>query len=166
MVKKSCSPKDYPQFGALPEKIVQQKAASLADWIWGGSKNIPADRIEWYDSCVVKIIDLVERRRVYFHVYHERDMSEWNEVALYCFWIVKLQPFYEIKSKSRAAMEANETNARIAARMLYGMANRIRHKLGRNRITWPNIKNTIHAFRYRDISKESIMALLEALIEK
>jgi hypothetical protein len=166
MVKTSCSPEDYPQFGTLPKEIVAKKAKTLAEWIWGNNQSIPRDRLNWSDSCIIKIIDLVERRRVYFHVYHGIDMSEWNEIALYCFWIVKLQPFFEISSINKIARETNEINAIIAFRMLYSMANRIRCELGRERTKWSNRSNMIHSFRYRDISKESIMALFEVLIEK
>jgi hypothetical protein len=166
MVKISCSPEDYPQFGILPEEIIAKKISSLAKWIWGDNQNIPRDKLAWSDSCLLKIIDLVERRRVYFHVYHKIDMSEWNKIALYCFWIAKLQPFFEIQTANKMAREANEVNAIITVRILYSMANRIRSELGRERIKWTNRGNMIHAFRYRDMSKESIMALFEALIEK
>jgi len=166
MVKKSCQPEDYPQFGTLPKETVMQKIGKIADWVWGCSQSIPRDKLGLSDSCMLKIIDLVERRRVYFYVYHGIEMSEWNEVALYCFWIAKLQPFFEIPKANMAAREANNVNSIIAVRMLYSMANRIRLELGKDRIKLPNISNLIHSFRYRDISKESVMAILEVMIEK
>jgi len=167
MVKKSCLPDDYPQFGTLPKETVMQKISKLMDWIWNSnSQSIPRDKLGLSDSCMLKIIDLVERRRVYFHVYHGIEMSEWNEVALYCFWIAKLHPFFEIPKANMMAREANEVNSIIAVRMLYSMANRIRLELGRERIKLSNRSNMVHAFRYRDISKESIMAILEVMIEK
>jgi hypothetical protein len=72
----------------------------------------------------------------------------------------------KISSTNRIARETNEINAIIAFRMLYSMANRIRCELGRERTKWSNRSNMIHSFRYRDISKEGIMALFEVLIEK
>jgi len=166
MVKKSCLPEDYPQFGVLPKEIVMQKIGKIMDWIWGGSQSIPRDKLGLSDSCMLKIIDLVERRRVYFHVYHGIEMSEWNEVALYCFWIAKLHPFFEIPKSNMVAREANEINSIIAVRMLYSMANRIRLELGKERMKLSNRGNMVHALRYRDISKEGIMAILEVMIEK
>jgi hypothetical protein len=164
MVKTSCSPEDYPQFGVLPKEVVSEKISKLKEWIWSNEQSIPRDRLGLSNSCLLKIIDLVERRRVYFHVYHGIGMSEWNEIALYCFWISKLQPFFEIPPSNKIARESNEINAIIAVRTLYSMANRIRHELGNERVKWLNMGNMIHAFRYRDISKEAVMALFENLI--
>jgi len=57
-------------------------------------------------------------------------------------------------------------NATIAVRLLCRVANNIRAINGKERIEKLNIGNLIHSFRYRDISKESVMAILEVMIEK
>ena len=163
---KSCSPEDYPQFDKLSEETVREKAKKLIGWIWESDTAIPRDRLFVSDDCMSSIIDLVERRRVYFHVFHGIDMSEWNEAALYCFWIAKLQPFSEVPPPKAKARQANEVNATIAVRLLCRVANNIRGINGKERIERLNLSNLIHSFRYRDMSKESIMAILEVLIEK
>jgi len=163
---KSCEPNDYPQFGALSQKVIEEKSAKLKEWIWESDSEIPRNRLSISNDCVLNIIDLVERRRVYFHVFHGINMSEWNEIALYCFWITKLQPFFEIPPSNIKARPANEVNAILAVRMLYNTANKIRQNKGKDRIGLSCISNLAHAFRYRDLSKEAVMAIFEALIEK
>jgi len=163
---KSCNPADYPQFGRIDSKTIRDKAAKLIGWIWESESSIPRNRIFVSDDCLASIIDMVERRRVYFHVFHGINMSEWNEAALYCFWIIKLQPFAEVSPPNVKARQSNEVNATIAVRLLCRVANNIRGINGKERIEKLNISNLIHSFRYRDISKESIMAILEVMIEK
>ena len=165
MVKESYKPSDYPQFGKLPKEVIKENAEKLKKWIWEDEKGIPRDKLSVSKECILKIIELVERRRVYFHVFHRIDMSEWNEIALYCFWIVKLQPFSEVLPPNMAGKPAYKVNALIAVRMLQNVVNKIRKKEGKEKAGL-SIENLIHAFCYRDISKESFMALFEAFIEK
>jgi len=161
---KSCKPEDYPQFDKLSSEVIHEKVEKLKSWIWNDDSEIPKNKLYVSEDCILNIIDLVERRRVYFHVFHGIDMSEWNEAALYCFWIVKLHPFFEIPSQNIKTRSANEVNALIAARMLFNAVNRIRHNQGKERTKRMNAGNLIHSFRYRDISKEAIMVLFENLI--
>jgi len=163
---KTCNPSEYPQFGTLSDQKLKEKAAQLFGWIWENETDIPRDRLFMSSDCMTNIIDLVERRRVYFHVFHGLEMSEWNEAALYCFWIAKLQPFADVPAPNSKARQSNDVNASIAVRLLCRVANKLRSKKGKARIENLNISNLIHSFRFRDISKESVMALLEVLIEK
>jgi hypothetical protein len=163
---KSCEPNDYPQFGRLPSETIKRKIAMLESWIWKSKAEIPRNKLAVTESCILNIIDLVERRRVYFHVFHGVNMSEWNEIALYCFWIAKLHPFFEVLPSGKTARAANEINAIIAVRLLYNSVNKIRRSKGKGSVGNPCVSNFIHSFRYRDMSKESIMAMFEALIAK
>jgi hypothetical protein len=158
MVKSSCDPNEYPRFGFLSEEKIAEKSSLLSTWIWENSK-IPKGKLLQSDDCIRRIIDLVERRRVYFHVFHGIDMSEWNEASLYCFWIAKLHPYLS------EGKQLPETNSIIAVRLLYNTVNKFRKRNGKSSVGHPCITNLIHAFTYRDISKESVMAIFETLIE-
>ena len=132
----------------------------MEKWIWensGMSKNIA-----FHHSTITKIIDLVERRRVYFYIYHGVDMSEWNEIALYCFWINKLKPFYAIAGSNgkvdNPLWTSDYLNATIAVRLLRNTVKRMSGKL------YMNIGNLHHSFRYRDLSKECIMSVIESFL--
>ncbi len=104
--KLSNKPEDFPKFEPLSKEIIAEKALNLRTWIWDNESDIPKGRLAVSNECVIDIIDLVEKRRVYFHIFHGIEMSEWNEAALYCFWILKLQPFYEIPQKGRVNNQA------------------------------------------------------------
>jgi hypothetical protein len=164
MVVESCSPEDYPKFGKLHNETMMEKAKKLIGWIWENESSMPRNRLSVSNECMASIIDLVERRRIYFHVFHGINMSEWNEIALYCFWIAKLHPFLEVPPLNAKARQINEVNAVIAVRTLYNAVNKIRQGQGKERLKRMNISNLIHAFRYRDISKEAVMAIFENLI--
>ena len=109
-----------------------------------------------------EIFTRVEQRRVYFHIYYGGDqLGERNECALICFWILKLMPF------KHDTIPNSTLNVQIAytffINMLYYEAahSKIKRKV--------NIKSdllfrTLYAFKYRDLSKEAIMALAESLL--
>jgi hypothetical protein len=107
-----------------------------------------------------EIITRVEKRRVYFHIYYDKlRMGELNEGALICFWILKLMPF-------RHATISNSTlNTKIAytffVRVLSFVAAETNKKVNVNKLLTDNL---LYAFKYRDLSKEAIMALAEGLL--
>jgi hypothetical protein len=62
---------------------------------------------------MLEIIERVEKRRVYFHVFYDGcKMGELNEGALFCYWILKLQPFFY------TGMDSNMLNAKISLCLL------------------------------------------------
>jgi len=109
------------------------------------------------------IIDRVDKRKVYFRVFYDKvkeGMSERNEAALYCFWVLKLAPFFDNTCPN------TEININFAAWLLLAS---IKHSCSKDGITinLPDkyVSNLKYAFRFRDISKESIMALAETVYE-
>jgi Glu-tRNA(Gln) amidotransferase subunit E-like FAD-binding protein len=162
----SCDPSDYPRFGKLSEKTIKEKAGKLLKWLWDSDTDIPRNRLSVSDDCIENIIDLVERRRVYLYVFHGIEMSEWNEIALYCFWINKLHPFFEIPQSKKIAIQVNDINARIAVRMLRHTIARIRRANNKPKIGYVNLNNLLHTFRFRDLSKEAVMSIFESLLDK
>jgi len=110
-------------------------------------------------SVVSEICDRIEKRRIYFHVFYNGcKMGELNEGSLMCFWILKLMPF------SHSCISANELNARIALHLFYRMLLYVA-KNKQKRINHTSLNNELlYAFRYRDLSKEAIMALAESLL--
>jgi hypothetical protein len=117
-----------------------------------------------------EIIDMVERRRVYFHVFHldedgnPMEMGELNEACLYCFWILKRYPFFDASDPER------DVNLILAYELFkYGVsftAIKQRGRGGNENVNFrPHIeKHLEHAFKFRDLSKEALMALAESLI--
>ncbi|GHT37606.1 hypothetical protein FACS189427_10760 [Planctomycetales bacterium] len=112
-----------------------------------------------YDD-LIEIVDRVEKRKIYFHIFHNAmKMGELNEMALYCFWVLKLCPF------SCVSMQGSAVNS-LAATILFTVSV---EKMAKKKnmsctITKSSIQSLYYVFRYRDLSKESIMALAESYI--
>lgn len=109
------------------------------------------------------IIDRVDKRKVYFRVFYDKvkeGMSERNEAALYCFWILKLAPFFD-NTDPDVEVNVNFAAFFLLASVKYGLS-----KIG-IKASLPDkyVTDLKYAFRFRDISKESIMALAETMYE-
>ena len=62
------------------------------------------------------MLNRVEMRRIYFHVFHNgMDMGELNGGCLLCFWILKLMPFQHKTLSTRI------TNVKIAMCLFLNM---------------------------------------------
>jgi hypothetical protein len=108
---------------------------------------------------LLEIIERVEKRNVYFHIFHDIVMSEQNEAALYCFWILKLSPFFD------GANPNSHINALFAAFLFLRMVGRVGRRKGRViTVDRKYVQNLFYAFWYRDISKEAIMLAAETLL--
>lgn len=169
---KLTNPDNFPAFGKLSRDDLRRKYDELLDMIVEVfKKRYPKeafpksgdilDKLRWDESTIYKIVDLVERRRVYFRIYHHEtayDMGELNEICLQCFWILKLSPF-------RVENCISGTNVFFAS-LLFAHAIRLTaSKKGKVVRFGEHIAQHInHAFKYRDLSKEAIMALAEGLI--
>jgi hypothetical protein len=107
-----------------------------------------------------EVIERVEKRRVYFHIFYEGcKMGEMNEVSLICFWILKLMPFYSSK------MSNLELNAKIAVHIFTNMLAFVQKRMNKKaNINKQLLNDLYYAFRYRDLSKEAIMLIAEGLL--
>jgi hypothetical protein len=109
-----------------------------------------------------QILEQIEKRRVYFHIFNEYDMGELDESVLMSFWIVKLQPFFTVNNN----IPSNELNAKIAIFLLNKTLSFVATKTEKqNRITGKVVQDLYYSFRFRDISKESLILLAESLIQ-
>jgi hypothetical protein len=109
---------------------------------------------------MTEIIERVEKRRIYFHIFHDKcKMGELNEASLICFWMLKLCPF------SCSDIDTNELNAKIALCFLTNIVYYYQIKAtGRKfSISQQLLKEAYYAFRFRDLSKEAIMLLATSL---
>lgn len=111
------------------------------------------------EKVLFDIIERVEKRRVYFRVFHGITISEQNETSLYCFWIAKLAPFVDRKNPD------HPVNALFASFLFLRMIDEICYKTRRPvAIDRQYAENLVYAFIYRDLSKEAIMAMAEAML--
>jgi len=109
-----------------------------------------------------QIINMVEKRRVYFRVFHKSmEMGELNEACLICFWILKLYPFFDAKDPD------NNVNRSFAIKIFLDAIEYTAAKLEcKTNLNEDIINHLNYAFTFRDLSKEALMAIAESLINR
>ena len=147
-------PEEFPQFTILSEQAINERTQRLAKYMSSIPQILKISDIQVNPKSIAQIIDRVEKRRIYFHIFHEgMKMGELNEFSLYCFWILKLCPF------KHSSIDNAELNAKISLRLfidvVYSVASRQNKKAN---MESKIIQAIYYSFRYRDLSKESIMS--------
>ncbi len=155
--------KDYPKYEKINEN---QKLKMVEEFIryLGNFREILGENKEDVYICDYTMFEIIERvwkRKIYFQVFHNvNGLNELKETSLYCFWILKLQPFSWINYKP-----SYELNALIALWLftngLKFYAAKVRKKVNLSKNI---IENLYYSFRFRDLSKEAIMDLAESMI--
>jgi len=153
---------DFPIFTSLDKQTVKNMMVKMANYLFNISDIIKIDhnKITTAMDVMYEIIERIEKRRIYFHIYYSGcKMGELNEGALMCFWILKLTPF------NYSGISNNVLNAKIALCLFLNMIHYQVQKENKVLNITENIINDIYyAFRFRDLSKEAIMILAESLI--
>jgi hypothetical protein len=158
-------PDDFPQFTPPAPSMAEAWMVKLKAYFHNivsalGIQN-PSE-VKYNRNIFYEIFNRVEKRRVYFHIYHGMEMGEINEGALICFWILKLMPF------RMRGMSISLLNTKMAyiffVNLLHYVANK-ETKAGKKlnvNIKKKLMDGLLYAFQYRDLSKEAIMALAES----
>jgi hypothetical protein len=163
-IDKSNIPENFPKFLPLESSVIRNMIDTMIPKLLQnmvtvlGIEDQPEISID-YDT-MSEIISRVEKRRVYFHIYYNGvRMGELNEASLICFWILKLMPF------KHATISNTTLNTKIAytffLNVLFYVAAKSDKKVN---VREPVLDQLLYAFRYRDLSKEAIMALAESLL--
>jgi len=147
----------------------------VKDAIGTESKNISLESINNDRSLIREIISRVEKRKVYFHLFHKGlEMGQLNEIALYCFWILKFQPFkygrYPVTPGKK--WDTDKVNVLVAIHLfLSAVKFFIRDRYAKGEIKSDSFKpseqflrNLGYSFKVHDLSKEAIMVLAESLV--
>jgi hypothetical protein len=164
---------DYPRWAPIdPIELSEIKIDVLYRII------LPLARKMKYDIRAVKhdperflfVIDMVEKRKIYFHIFHsdiESPMGELNELCLYVYWILKFRPFYYTIDPG------NDISFNLSL-MLFTQGLFYIIKKQKKKGVWTKDLNQIftidsfehilHSFKFHDISKEAIMLLAEAML--
>jgi hypothetical protein len=153
---------EFPIFTSLDKTTIQNMLKKMAKYLHNISDIIKIDhtKINTSMDIMYEIIERIEKRRIYFHIYYNGcKMGELNEGALMCFWIVKLNPF------QYNGIPNNILNAKIALCLFMNMLHyhTQKERIGFN-ITENMINDIYYSFRFRDLSKEAVMILAESLI--
>jgi hypothetical protein len=160
-VAESNNPKDFPLYKKLS---VAQYINSGIEFLKVVERHAKRRCFAWSDirfnvNHISLIIDMVQRRRVYFYVFHAIAMGELNEACLKCFWILKLCPFFDPNNPQR------NLNLYFALGIFTDAVRYAAYKKGKtSNLTHDVITHLKHAFMVRDLSKESLMAIAEGLV--
>ena len=135
--------------------IFEVHIRKLAGWL-----KINDNDILCCKDVIFDIIERVAKRRVYFCVFHEGlIMSEQNEISHYCFWILKLAPLVNKKNPDQ------HINAFLAIFLFLNVLKRVGMARGLQvSFNTGFLRHLTYAFVYRDLSKEAIMAIADALL--
>lgn len=122
------------------------------------------------EDTVMSIIVKVHQRRKYFEYYHGLNMSECKEVALICFWYVKLRPICAVTKEvaEQGQRWLNTINEKLA---IYYMIVTLRGMLEKEKISTQQLddisesylQELTYSLRYRDLSKEGLILLIETI---
>jgi hypothetical protein len=112
---------------------------------------------------LIDMIIRVDKRKAYYQCFHNMEINECKEVALYAYWVLKLRPFTitDLKYKNDAvAGTINESFAVFLIGFVLESTNRIKQT--------PNIKEDYkrlmeYSFRFRNISIDSFIVLIESI---
>ena len=84
--------------------------------------------------------------------------SEYKETALYCYWIIKLRPLWtspDVKSSERI-------NEKFALHLYVALLKKYNEDFSeKDGISKKHIRELLYSFRYRDLTKEAMILMLE-----
>ncbi|MCL2443207.1 MAG: hypothetical protein FWD13_07050 [Treponema sp.] len=154
-------PEDFPIFTKLDGDMARELLIKLNLYLSDFSQSTGIRNIVIHEETLLEIFDRIEKRRIYFHIFYNRcKMGELNEGALMCFWIIKLFPF------TCSNVPPDILNAKIAVFLFDKVLSLVAAKLNKQvNITEQIVKDIYYSFRFRDISKESLMLLAGSLIQ-
>jgi hypothetical protein len=116
-------------------------------------------------SDLLLIIRKVDQRKHYFKEFHNIDMSELKEISLLCFWLTKFKP-YRIENDSDSLHDS--INEKFCVYLIiYTIRNILRlNNLDESPINYFSeeyIYEITYSLKFRDISKEALILLVETI---
>jgi hypothetical protein len=152
-------PEEFPVFSHISEETVKSLVEKLNRYLSGFSYSHAINNITGNMNIIYEIAERIEKRRVYFHIFYDIDMNELNETSLLCFWILKLHPFFS------NSVPTDILNTKIAVYLFFTAASYSANATKKHiNKAYQLVENIYYAFRFRDLSKEAIMALAESII--
>lgn len=114
-----------------------------------------------------EVFERVHQRADYFERYHKKlKMSNFKEIGLIAFWIVKLKPF-RLKENYFDEYFDFKANEEFALHFIFNSIAQYAKELGKsydiNRIDSDLYNELLYTMQYRDLSKEAYGAIVELL---
>ena len=122
-------------------------------------------------NCFISTPDLidavirVDKREAYYYCFHGIEINERKQAALYAYWLLKFRPFRIIDTRFWTNEHARTINESFVIYMICSVlfySNKIGPAiLNMERNTF--YQKLIYAFRYRDISMDAMLLLVDAM---
>ena len=134
------------------------------------SNKYDGDKIYVNENALLAVIVKVDQRRRYFHFFHKLDMSEYKEAALYSFWYIKLHPL-NIGPRDFLRDPPSMYDSINEKLALYVIFKTLRTMLKKKKLPTERldelplkyIDELVYSLTYRDVSKESLIMLVESM---
>ena len=163
--KHSNNKADFPIFSGVDKTIIHNLTGKLSHYLESNALQVlginDANEILIDTNVLFEMLNRVEMRKIYFHVFHKgMDMGELNEGCLLCFWILKFMPF------KHETISTQTINVKIALCLFLNMLTYVASKRVNKSVNKSTdlVRELSYAFKYRDLSKESLMMIAESLI--
>lgn len=144
------------------EKIIQIFIKRFDEFLT--LKGFPPDIIKNISFfTLIDIIVRVDKRKAYYYCFHNMEINECKEAALYAYWILKLRPFSitDVKYKSKAeACTINESFVIYLIGLILENTGRIK-KTNKINSSYRNFLE--YSFRFRNFSIDSFVVLVESI---
>lgn len=159
----------YTPLGAKQlDEIWQKQKATIEHFI--SINHYDPKKIFVNEKLVLAVIAKVDQRKKYFEYFHSLEMSEFKEVALNAFWYTKLRPLCA-SSSSIVESDAQIFDAINEKFSLFLILSTIKEMLIKHNLSFERldelsssyISELIYSLKYRDISKESMILLVETI---
>lgn len=169
IVKKTIDGEDCFVYVKPKKEIIYEEYESLcilfSDYV-NKRKDVTVNQIHVDLKQIYKVIVRVDERKEYFKIFHSgMAIDELKEIALYGYWITKLQPFLLLDETSVDMMSLN-LNEGFVTYLLISTLKALCGKTGKNISITNNLaKNLMYGIQHWDLSKESMMLLADAMYE-
>ena len=114
-----------------------------------------------------EIISRCNKRELYHYIFHElKEITEYKEVAIKCFWILTLKPFMVVNDKSDIYNCPNEMFSLFL--ILSTIEEVLANEFPEREFTYPSeerMRDLLYKFKFCSLSREAMMALVETLAD-
>ncbi|MDE6284642.1 MAG: hypothetical protein K2M17_02755 [Bacilli bacterium] len=151
--------KRTPQYYMDQMKHIEKELVRFID-IYG----LDSTKLVTNPAALHDIITRVDMREDYFIYFHNgTKINEFKRISLLAFWINKLRPFTYMEEVEDKIPTAAKINERFATFLIMGTVTRFSPNALQSPYIKAMIKELTYALRFRDISKEGLMMVLEPL---
>jgi hypothetical protein len=128
------------------------------------TKGFPAD-VEFHISVfdIVDMIGRVDKRKAYYHCFHNMEINECKVAALYAYWILKFKPFTIIDPRFRNRPEVCNINEAFAIYTI-GAALLLTKRIQTTEKAKDSYYKLLeYSFRFRSFTIDSFIVLVESI---